>query len=129
MEKETRYRGAGGTPGGLGQFFLGLLMAIAGAYLLTTRVVVTTGYWSFWGHSAFGLTLLPLVIGIGLLFFNGRSVAGWLLVIAGVVIIFTGILMNLEVYFQQTSLFNTMLMLVLLAGGVGLIARAIAAHE
>lgn len=127
--KGTRVRGAGGTPGGLGEFFVGLAMAVAGAYLLTNQVVVTSGYWSLWGYNAFGLSLLPLVFGVGLLFFNGRSVAGWLLVFVGVVIIFTGILMNLQIYFQQTSLFNTILMLVLLAGGIGLVARALVAHD
>ena len=128
-DRGTRVRGAGGTPGGLGEFFVGLGMAVAGAYLLTNQVVVTSGYWSLWGYNAFGLSLLPLVFGVGLLFFNGRSVAGWLLVFVGVVIIFTGILMNLQIYFQQTSLFNTILMLVLLAGGLGLVARALAAHD
>lgn len=128
MENETKFRGAGGTSGGLGEFFLGLVMAVAGAYLLTNRVTVTSGYWSMWGYNAFGLSLLPLVVGIGILFFNGRSIAGWLLLIVGVVIIFTGILMNLQIYFQQTSLFNTILMLALLAGGVGLIARALVSH-
>ena len=130
MEHETRVRrGAGGTPGGLGQFFLGLAMAVAGAYLLTNHVVVTSGYWSVWGYNAFGLSLVPLIIGIGLLFFNGKSVVGWLLLFVGVVIIFTGILMNLQIYFQPTSLFNTLIMLVLLAGGIGLVARAIVAHD
>ncbi|HEV2859761.1 MAG TPA: hypothetical protein VGX48_01990 [Pyrinomonadaceae bacterium] len=128
-EKGRRVRGAGGTPGGLGEFFVGLGMAVAGAYLLTNQVAVTSGYWSLWGYNAFGLSLLPLVFGVGLLFFNGRSVAGWLLVFVGVVIIFTGILMNLQIYFQQTSLFNTILMLVLLAGGIGLVARALVAHD
>jgi hypothetical protein len=33
--------------------------------------------------------------------------------------------MNLRVYFEPTSLFNTVVMLVLLAGGVGLIARSL----
>jgi hypothetical protein len=28
-------RGAGGTPGGLGQFFIGLVMTVAGGYLTT----------------------------------------------------------------------------------------------
>ena len=128
-DRGARVRGAGGTPGGLGEFFVGLGMAVAGAYLLTNQVVVTSGYWSLWGYNAFGLSLLPLVFGVGLLFFNGRSVAGWLLVFVGVVIIFTGILMNLQIYFQQTSLFNTILMLVLLAGGIGLVARALVAHD
>src|SRR3954451_422526 len=123
----TRIDGAGGTRGGIGQFLLGLGMAIAGAYLLTNQVTVTSGYWRVWGYNGFGLSLIPLVLGIGLLFFNGRSIAGWLLTFAGAIIIFVGILTNLDVYFQSTSLFNTILMLVLLAGGVGLVARSLRA--
>ena len=128
MERETNVRGAGGTPGGVGEFLLGLGMAVAGAYMLTSRVVVSGGWWTVWGYNSFGLSLVPLIFGIGLLFFNGRSVAGWLLLFAGVVIIFAGILLNLQIYFQQTSLFNTVVMLVLLAGGVGLVARSLRSH-
>src|SRR5215217_5753427 len=125
---EGRLRGAGGTRGGVGEFLLGLGMSVAGAYLLTQRVTVTSGYWTLWGYNAFGLSLLPLLFGVGLLFFNGRSIAGWLLTFAGVVIIFVGIIANLGVYFQSTSLFNTLVMLVLLAGGIGLVARSLRAH-
>jgi hypothetical protein len=128
MSNESRFRGAGGTPGGIGEFFLGLGMAVAGAYLITNRVVVVSSFWSVWGYNAFGLSLLPLIFGIGILFFNGKSIAGWLLVFIGVVVIFTGILMNLQIYVQQTSLFNTIVMIVLLAGGIGLIFRALAPH-
>ena len=103
-------------------------MAVAGAYLLTNQVTVTSSFWRWGGGNAFGLSLIPLIIGIGLLFFNGRSIAGWLLTIAGAVIIFAGILTHLDIYFQPTSLFNTILMLVLLAGGIGLIARSLRAH-
>jgi hypothetical protein len=127
-EDERLRRGAGGTSGGVGEFLLGLGMSVAGAYLLTQRVTVTSGYWTLWGYNAFGLSLLPLLFGIGLLFFNGRSIAGWLLTFAGVVIIFVGIISNLGVYFQPTSLFNTLVMLVLLAGGIGLVARSLRAH-
>ena len=129
MEDEAEVRrGAGGTSGGIGEFLLGLGMAVAGAYLLTQRVTVTSGYWTLWGYNAFGLSLLPLLFGVGLLFFNGRSVAGWLLTFAGVVIILVGIIANLGIYFQPTSLFNTLVMLVLLAGGIGLVARSLRAH-
>ena len=126
---EMEKRGAGGTPGGIAEFLVGLAMAVAGAYLLTQQVTVTSGFWMFWGHSAFGLSLLPLIAGVALLFYNGKSVAGWLLTFAGAVIIFVGVLMNLQIYFQQTSLFNTIIMLILLAGGIGLIARSLRAHE
>jgi multisubunit Na+/H+ antiporter MnhF subunit len=127
-EDERIRRGAGGTTGGVGEFLLGLGMSVAGAYLLTQRVTVTSGYWTLWGYNAFGLSLLPLLFGIGLLFFNGRSIAGWLLTFAGVVIILVGIIANLGIYFQPTSLFNTLVMLVLLAGGIGLVARSLRPH-
>lgn len=122
-----RIQGAGGTPGGLGTFLMGLAMAVAGSYLLTTQVTVTSGAWQLWGHNAFGLSLLPLVLGIGLLFFHGRSIPGWLLTFAGVVIIFVGLLAHLEIYFRPTSLFNTLLMLILLVGGLGMVARSLRA--
>lgn len=127
-ENKRKWEGAGGTPGGVGEFLLGLGMATAGAYLLANNVTVSSGVWTVWGYNAFGLSLLPLIFGVGILFFNGRSKVGWLLLFVGVVIIFTGIIMNLHIYFQPTSLFNTIVMLVLLAGGVGLVARALRAH-
>lgn len=118
-------RGAGGTEGGLGTFFLGFVMAVAGGYLLTNQVTVTSGFWHIGGYNAFGLSLLPLVVGIAFLFFDGKSAVGWVLTIAGAVILFAGILANLEIYFRATSLFNTLLMLVLLLGGIGLVARSL----
>ena len=127
--KRRDWEGAGGSPGGVGEFLLGLGMAVAGAYMLTNSVTVTSGTWYVWGgYSAFGLSLVPLIFGIGLLFFNGRSVLGWLLLFVGVVVIFAGIIMNLNIYFRPTSLFGTVVMLVLLAGGIGLVARALRAH-
>jgi len=128
MNNESRLRGAGGTPGGIGEFIFGLAMAIAGAYLLTNQVVVASGFWSVWGYNAFGLSLLPLIVGIGFLFFNGKSKLGWLLLFIGLVVIFTGVLMNLHIYFERTSLFNTIVMFVLLAGGIGLILRGLLPH-
>ena len=73
--------------------------------------------------------LLPFIVGTGLVFFNGRSVLGWLLLIAGVTIIGAGILVNMTLYFRPTSLFNTLAMLVLLAGGLGLMARSLRSAE
>ena len=128
MRDETRIQGAGGTPGGLGQFFLGLVLAVAGGYLLTQQVMVSGGSWSLWGYNSFGLSLVPFLIGVGFLFFDGRSKVGWLLLVVGLVIIFAGILVNLEIYFRPTSLFNTLLMLVLLVAGIGLLARSLRSH-
>ena len=128
MDESHYARGAGGTPGGLLEFVAGTAMAVAGAYLLTTRVTVTSGFWGWWGDSTFGLTLVPLLIGIGILFFNGRSALGWLLMVGGAVIILAGIIANLQIYFRPTSLFSTLMMLGLLAAGLGVVARSLRSH-
>lgn len=119
--------GAGGTPGGIGQFLLGFSMAIVGGWLLMNQVTVTGG-WSLWGHDSFGLSLVPFIIGIGMLFFDGRSVMGWLLLVAGLLIMLAGVIINLHVYFRPTSLFNTLMILALLFGGIGLLARSLRAQ-
>jgi hypothetical protein len=119
-------KGAGGTSGGIGQFFIGLMLAVAGGWLLTNQVTVTTGgYWNLWGMNGFGLSLIPFILGTGLIFFNGKSIVGWLLLAAGLVIVFVGILANLNIYFRPTSLFNTLLMLGLLAAGLGMMAASL----
>jgi uncharacterized protein len=109
----------------VGQFFVGLIMAAAGGYLILNQVQVTTSFWRFGQYGGFGLTLVPLLAGTAFLFYNGKSVVGWLLTIAGATIILASILMNMDIYFRQTSLFNTIVMLLLLFGGLGLITRSL----
>lgn len=117
--------GPGGTPGGLIPFLAGFAMTVAGGWLLTNQVTVSGGAWTLGGYPAFGLSLIPVLAGIGVLFFDGSSRLGFLLLFAGIVIIFAGILTNLTIYFVPTSLFNTLMMLTLLAGGIGLVLRSL----
>jgi hypothetical protein len=132
-ETGRQWSGAGGTPGGIGVFLIGFAMACAGGWLLTNQVTVSGDFFgssfmvpfvSYRMHS-FGLSLIPFIMGVAFLFYNGKSIPGWLLTIAGVVIILTGILLSLHIYFQPTSLFNTLIMLVLLFGGLGLVFRSL----
>jgi len=119
----------GGTPGGTRTFLLGMIMAIAGGYLLFHQVQVHGGYWNWDGLGgagrSFGITLLPLLFGVGILFVNGKSFAGRFLTFGGMLVIVVGVIANLDIHFQQTSLWNTLIMLVLLVGGIGLIARSV----
>ena len=121
-------RDVGGTPGGLGHFLIGFAMTCLGGYLLANQVTVGGSYWDFYGANTFGITLIPMLFGVGLLFWNGKSVIGWLLTIAGALFILGGVLANMHIYFRPTSLFHTVVMLVLLVGGLGLIARALQAQ-
>ncbi|MEP6692769.1 MAG: hypothetical protein ABJD07_16550, partial [Gemmatimonadaceae bacterium] len=85
-------RGPGGTPGGMGTFLLGAALVVGGGYLLLNQVTVSSSVWTVFGVNGFGLSLIPLVLGIGILFYNGRSLAGWILTGAGAVIIAVGII-------------------------------------
>jgi hypothetical protein len=126
-----RFEGPGGTPGGLGEALGGLAMIAGGVYIVFSHVTVHTSFWRFFGTpgQSFGLTLLPLLVGIGALFFNGGSALGWTLLIGGVLLILTGILVNLDIYFQPTSLLNTILMFGLIGGGIGLFAKGLRPHR
>ena len=110
-------------------------MACGGGWLLTNQVIVSSDFLATgfmvpmlnFRMNTFGLSLVPFIIGIGFLFFDGKSVGGWLLTIASLVIILAGILISLHIYFQPTTLFNTLTMLTLLFGGLGLIFRSLKA--
>jgi hypothetical protein len=64
-------------------------------------------------------------VGVAWLFYDGKSVVGWTLGGLGAAIILANILMNMDIYFRTTTLFNTLVMLGVLFGGLGLIARSL----
>jgi hypothetical protein len=131
-KSKGKFEGAGGTPGGFGEFFVGIALAAIGFLLLFSHVRVHSSYWSFLGiggGSSFGVTLIPLLLGIGILFVNGKSTIGWLLAVGGLLVIFTGILVNLNIHFSGTSLMNTLIMLACIAAGFGLIVKGLRPHK
>jgi hypothetical protein len=122
-------RDVGGTPGGIGEFVIGFVMACVGGYLISNQVSVVGSYWSFYGANTFGVTLIPMLLGVAILFWNGKSTIGWLLTAGGALFILAGVIANMHIYFRPATLFETIAMLVLLVGGLGLIARSLVPHE
>jgi hypothetical protein len=132
--KPKHFEGAGGTPGGVGEFFIGVLVAGIGFYLLFSHVTVHSSYWNFFGFGggygrSFGISLIPLLFGIGILFVNGKSALGWFLSIGGLLFILAGILMNLDIHFRGTTLMNALIMLAMIAAGLGLIVKGLRPHK
>jgi hypothetical protein len=93
--------------------------------MLGGQVTLAGAAWSFCGGHALRLSLLPLMAGAGVLFLDGSSRAGWALVLAAVLAVALGILASPLAYFEPTSLFDTLLMLAMLVGGLGLLARSL----
>jgi hypothetical protein len=128
MENRS-FNDVGGTPGGLGYFVIGFAMACIGGYLIANQVTVVGSYWSFFGANTFGITMIPMLFGVGMLFWSGRSVIGWTLLFAGTLFILAGVIANMHIFFRPSSLFDTLVMLILLVGGLGLIGRSVRASH
>ena len=123
-----RKRGAGGTEGGLGQFFGGLGLAALGMWMFLGRVSVSSSLASVWGGQGhIGLVLLPLGLGLALLFFSGRSLLGWLMTLGSIGLVFYTVVANLVFFFQPTSLVRTIGMLAVLFIGLVMMARSLRA--
>jgi hypothetical protein len=120
-------RGAGGTDGGAGRFFLGLIMMIAGGYLFFNNIHINAGFnsgYAFWYVGGFGITsgmvLIPFILGIGIIFYNGKNPIGWLLALASLTMLGFGVISQMHFQFANMSAFSLITILVLLIGGIGL---------
>lgn len=120
-------QGAGGTSGGSGQFLLGLVMMCSGFYLLLNSVIVSSTFGlgaRLFGIGGFGVTggiiLVPLVIGIGMIFFNARNYLGWLIAIASFFAMVFGVIASVSLDLRSMSAFYLITVLVLAFGGLGL---------
>jgi len=119
-------KGAGGSEGGIGRFFIGLIMFVAGGYLFLNAVQVTN---SFFGYGLFslgsyqitsGYVLVPFMIGVGMIFFNSSNYVGWLLMIVSVIIIVFGIITSTHFHLRPMTAFELITIIVLMVGGLGL---------
>lgn len=120
-------RDAGGTPGGAGRFFLGLAMMIAGGYLFLSSIrvyhLLSFGYslFSLGGmHVTTGMILVPLMFGIGIIFYNANNPLGWLLAAGSLIAICVGVIASIQLSLGGMSLFDLLVILTLLVGGAGL---------
>jgi hypothetical protein len=124
--------GAGGTSGGIGQFFLGLIMMCGGFYLLLNSVVVSSGFGlgtRLFGIGGLGITsgiiLIPLIIGVAMIFYNARTALGWLLAVGSLASLLFGVIAALSMSLRTMSAFELICMLVLAFGGLGLFLRSL----
>jgi hypothetical protein len=120
-------QGAGGSNGGIGRFFLGLGMFIAGAYLLLNAIQVTNNF--YFGYGLFsigsfqvtsGILFIPFMIGVGMLFFNSSNIIGWLLAAGSVLLMIIGVISSTHLSLRPMSAFELLVITGLLAGGIGL---------
>lgn len=120
-------QGAGGTQGGVGRFFLGLIMIIGGGYLLLNAIHVTNhfsmgyGLYNFGGFRlTSGMVMIPFMFGVGIIFYNSKNFLGWLLAGGSLVMLIFGVITSINFRMRSMSAFELIVILVLLVGGIGL---------
>lgn len=129
-------KGAGGTSGGLGQFFIGLIMMCGGFYMLLNAITVTSSFgmgMRLYGFSAMGgqynitsgMIMIPFMFGVGLIFYNGKNILGWLLAIGSVTGLIFGVISSIRFSFRTMTSFDLIVILVLAIGGLGLFLRSL----
>ena len=127
-----RGRRAQDSSGGLTQFFAGVAAFGLGTYMLFARVMVSAGITGagmfgvgFGSGPHLGMTLLPFVAGIIVLFVQGSGKLGWGLMGGGVALLILQIISSMQMHFMATPLPMVHLIIGLMASGIGLIARSL----
>lgn len=110
------------------QFLAGLAMLIAGLFIFSQKVTVTSGFFGFGLnigglYMSNGLVIVPFIIGVVWMFASEGSFASKVFTAAGVLIIILAVIMTTNIRLQRITLFDWALILVLIFGGAGLLAR------
>jgi len=129
-------KGAGGTSGGVGRFFIGLVMMVAGGYLFLNSIQVSYGFhmgysiYSFRGFNVTsGMVLIPFVFGIGFIFYNSKNPIGWVLSAASFIMFFFGIISSIRFTMRHMTAYELVMIIILLIGGIGLFLSSLKEYE
>ena len=109
------------------QFFIGLAMMVAGGYLFMNNVTVTAGNFfetTLFGRRMNGIVFVPLIASLVFLFFK-YNVVSKLCVSLSLVLILANVISNMTLYWRPVTLFATVVIFVLLFGGLGLVLKCI----
>lgn len=133
-------KGAGGTSGGVGQFFIGFIMMCGGFYLLLNSISVTSNFgfgMQMYSLSAFGgrfgitsgMIMFPFMFGVGMIFYNAKNIFGWLLTVGSIAALIFGVIASIRFRFSAMSAFDLIMILVLTVGGIGFFLRSLKSIE
>ena len=128
-------KGAGGNSGGIGQFFVGVIMMCGGFYMLLNAINVTSNFAlssRLYGASMLGnqmsitggMIMIPFMFGVGFLFFNSKNFIGWILAIGSIAALIFGVIASVRFSLKPMTAFELIVILVLAIGGLGLLLRS-----
>lgn len=110
------------------QFLAGLAMLVAGLFIFSQKVMVHSGFFGYGFrlggfHMSNGLIMVPFIIGVVWMFASEGSFPSKVFTAAGVLIVIVAVIMTTNISLVHISLFEWVVILVLIFGGAGLLAR------
>ena len=105
------------------QFVGGIVMLAVGLFIFSQKVIVHS---SWFGYS--GLVIVPLIIGI-IWMFATSSFASKVFTALSVILILAAVILNTDIRLVTMSLYEWVLILVLIFGGAGFVAKVLFASN
>jgi hypothetical protein len=76
-----------------------------------------------------GMVMIPFMFGVGLIFYNGKNILGWILAIGSITALIFGVISSIRFSFRTMTSFDLIVILVLAIGGLGLFLRSLKALD
>lgn len=112
------------------QFVGGFAMLVVGLFIFSQKVIVSSGFFgtgirlgAF--HMNNGLIMIPFIIGIVWMFASGGSFWSKVFTVISVLLIIAAIILSTRIYLEHLTLYEWVLILVLIFDGAGLVARVL----
>lgn len=111
-------------------FFAGLLMFAGGVFMILQNIIVRTS----WGTSFYhigtwavpnGMIMLPVLIGIVMLFVMEKKIFGWIVFGLGILFILLTIIMSVSISWKTSNGYMFLAMFGLAAAGGGMLMKVL----
>lgn len=112
------------------QFVAGAVMLVVGLFILSQKVIVSSGFFGYgFAIGGFrmssGLIMIPFIIGIIWMFASNASFASKVFTVLSVILIIAAIIMNTNIHMVSITMYEWGLILVLIFGGAGFLAKVL----
>jgi hypothetical protein len=107
--------------------FVGISLLVIGIFLFLNHVRVGTAFFDYFGHGrmGFGFTIIPLLIGLGIFFYDWKNKIGWVVLAASLALIIFGVFSQLVMTFPSLSLLGFIIMFLPFAAGAAFLIKGI----